>query len=276
MAEFNKALSDDVVWVYHGVEGIRHASVYKGKEGVMNFFENLNERIVFLDFQTSQYSSTGENLVVLGSEKLKIKCNGEIIEQEWVQIYTIEDGLIVRMEEFSNNARAVKHKTAITLSADVNNWGDNDFPSGYFSFYLRIALGTAYLSSVADRFGVWGAAGEKGVFWGDFQAFMDYTSLLNPYCPETFLPSLSWVVTIIEILLGIFLILGISLRKVAFASGVVLFLFTMGQIAGVGIKAALDYSVYTASAASFLLALHYSPFFSFDAWMLGISGKSKK
>lgn len=138
----------------------------------------------------------------------------------------------------------------------------------FFSFYLRVALGTAYLSSVADRFGIWGASGNSNVFWGSFRNFVDYTGKLNPHCPDELILPLSWGVTGIEVLLGICLVLGIYLRQMAFASGVMLFLFTLGQMAGVGVKAALDYSVYTASAASFLLATQCFSLFSFDNWML--------
>lgn len=139
--------------------------------------------------------------------------------------------------------------------------------SKYFALYLRIALGAAFLSAVADRFGIWGAVGEPNVYWGNFQSFIDYTALLNPYCPASLIPTLSWVVTIAEIVLGVFLILGICLRKTAVASGVLLFCFTFGLIAGVGFKATLDFSVFTASAAALLLAVQTTSSFSVDAFL---------
>jgi hypothetical protein len=49
----------------------------------------------------------------------------------------------------------------------------------YVTLYLRLALAAAYLSSVADRFGLWGA----GVGWGNFANFLDYTAKLNPFLP---------------------------------------------------------------------------------------------
>jgi len=50
-------------------------------------------------------------VVVLGNEKQKIKKNGEILEQEWVQVNTVENELITRMEEFSNTSHAAKLHT---------------------------------------------------------------------------------------------------------------------------------------------------------------------
>ena len=36
----------------------------------------------------------------------------------------------------------------------------------FSSVFLRQALGTAFLSAVADRFGLWGADGQPNVSWG--------------------------------------------------------------------------------------------------------------
>ncbi len=145
----------------------------------------------------------------------------------------------------------------------------NLFHSKYFALYLRIALGVAFLSSVADRFGLWGAAGEPNVFWGNFQSFLHYTALLNPYCSSSLIPALGWVVTIAEVLLGMALILGIRIRETAAVSGILLFCFAMGQIAGMGIKVPLDYSVFTGSAACFLLSSQEVTLFSVER-LLGI------
>ena len=34
--------------------------------------------------------------------------------------------------------------------------------------FLRLVLGGAFLSAVADRFGLWGPAGTRNASWGDF------------------------------------------------------------------------------------------------------------
>ena len=119
----------------------------------------------------------------------------------------------------------------------------------YATIYLRLALGSAYLSSVASRFGIFGARG-----WGNFQNFLAYTAKLNPFFPLSFIPALGWIVTIVETALAVLLIVGFHIRVTAFASGVMLILFAIGMSIGVGVISPFDYSVYTASAASFLLA----------------------
>lgn len=118
---------------------------------------------------------------------------------------------------------------------------------------LRVALAATYLSAVADRFGLWGAPGAPGVVWGDWSAFVAYTALLNPWTPGL-APVLGVVATAAEVLIAVALIAGFALRRTALASAALLAAFVIGMLAGVGLKAPLDYSVFTALAASLLLA----------------------
>ena len=120
---------------------------------------------------------------------------------------------------------------------------------------LRLALGAAFLSAVADRFGLWGPPGAGGVAWGEFSAFLDYTATLNPWAPGALVPWLGWIATGAEVVLGLALVAGIFTRRTAVASGVLLFLFGLGMTLGTGIKSALDASVFSAAAAAFALAL---------------------
>lgn len=117
--------------------------------------------------------------------------------------------------------------------------------------FLRLALVASFLSAVADRFGYWGAPGAQGVAWGNFENFIAYTATLNPFLPSAFIPTLAWTATIAEIVLAALLALGVMPRLVAFASGTLLLLFALAMTFTVGIKAPLDYSVFTASAAAF-------------------------
>lgn len=124
------------------------------------------------------------------------------------------------------------------------------------SLYLRLALGAAFLSAVADRMGLWGPPGASTSAWGDFDHFLSYTGTLNPFLPSALIAPLGWVVTIAEVALGLALIVGARLRHVAVASAVLLLLFALGMTVGEGIKSPLDASVFTASAAALLLAVH--------------------
>ncbi len=122
-------------------------------------------------------------------------------------------------------------------------------------YFLRFALGAAFLSAVADRFGWWGPPGTPGVVWGAFEHFAAYTATLNPFVPTAAIPALAWAVTVLEIVLGLFLLAGFRLKETALASALLLLAFAVAMALFVGIKAPFDYSVFSASAAAFALAV---------------------
>lgn len=136
---------------------------------------------------------------------------------------------------------------------------------GAASFYLRLALGAAYFSAVADRFGIWGPPGTPLVGWGNFHNFLLYAAKINPWFPLSWIPAIGAIATTCEIIFGAALIVGFKTRIAAFLSGLLTLAFALGMAFGLGIKAPLDYSVFTASAASFLLACTGSYPWSLDA-----------
>ncbi len=87
--------------------------------------------------------------------------------------------------------------------------------------YARIALGTAFLSAVADRFGLW-----QGTFdWGSTT-------------------------------LGVLLILGLWSRWVSLGSAILMAMFGTAMAISFGLKSPMDYSVFSASGAAGLLTWH--------------------
>ncbi len=119
--------------------------------------------------------------------------------------------------------------------------------------FARLALGAAFLSSVADRFGLWGAYGKQGVSWGDFQHFTVYTGMVNSFLAARLIPGVAWAATVAETILGLGLLVGFYKRYFTIGSALLLLLFALAMTVSFGVKAAIDYSVFTASSAAFLL-----------------------
>jgi putative oxidoreductase len=119
--------------------------------------------------------------------------------------------------------------------------------------FARVALGASFLSAVADRFGLWGAPGKPGVAWGDFQHFAQYAGMVNSFLPARVIPAVAWAATIAETTFGLGLVLGIYKRVVTLGSAALLLMFALAMSISFGIKAPLDYSVFSASGAAFLL-----------------------
>jgi quercetin dioxygenase-like cupin family protein/uncharacterized membrane protein YphA (DoxX/SURF4 family) len=128
-------------------------------------------------------------------------------------------------------------------------------PRDLSSALLRLALAAAFASAVADRFGAWGPAGTPGVAWGDFASFTAYAKTLNPWAPAALVPFLAWAATAAEAVLAVTLAAGVATRLSALASGAMLFCFALAMTFTLGVKAPLNYSVFTAAAAALLLAM---------------------
>ena len=117
--------------------------------------------------------------------------------------------------------------------------------------YARVAIGAAFLSAVAGRFGLWtGAPG-----WESFERFLQRTAQLNGWAPPFLVPVLAWAATILETTLALALIGGIAVRWAALGSAVLLAWFATAMAVYTGIKPPLDYSVFSASAAALLVAV---------------------
>ena len=121
------------------------------------------------------------------------------------------------------------------------------------SWLLRIALAAAFLSAVADRFGLWGPPGSPGVAWGNLTQFNAYVAKLIWFLPQAGIVTVGLVATAAETLLGLTLLIGWQLRWVALLSAILLFSFATAMLLALGPKAPLDYSVFTAASAAFLL-----------------------
>lgn len=121
--------------------------------------------------------------------------------------------------------------------------------------YARLALGAAFLSGIASRFGLWG----PGRGYGTFANFVKYTAQVNRFMPARTIPFLAWAATAAEFSLGLALLLplrGRAARIAAKASAGLLAVFGLAMAISFGPKEPLDYSVFSASAAALLVALH--------------------
>ena len=132
--------------------------------------------------------------------------------------------------------------------------------------FLRIAIGVGFLSAVADRLGWWG---DSVSVWGSWSNFLDYTQLINPWVPVAAIPALGAIATAAEIVLGICLIIGLRTEWVARLSGMLLLLFALSMTFSTGLKGALDFSVFTASAAAFALSFMPGKYWELDSMLSG-------
>ena len=133
------------------------------------------------------------------------------------------------------------------------------------SVFLRCALGLGFLSAVADRLGLWGAFGQPNVEWGNFSRFLEYTQSLNWFVPAGMIPLLGVIATCAETLFGFLLLVGWHTRATATLTALLLLTFATAMTLALGVKAPLNFAVFTGVGGALLLASCERFPFSLDA-----------
>jgi len=128
--------------------------------------------------------------------------------------------------------------------------------------FLRLGISLSFLSAVADRFGIWGIEVSA---WGNWDNFVAYTKAINPWFPESIIPTIAILATTAEIVFALCLLIGFKTELFAKLSGVLLLLFALSMTFSTGVKGALDYSVFTASAGAFALSFMKDKYLELDS-----------
>ena len=100
-------LTDNVVWAFQGPSTIPFAGVYRGREGIAQFFSLVGEALEFEQFEPREFVAQGDTVVVLGYERSIAKATGRPLEQEWAHVYTLREGKIATGRFFEDTAAEV-------------------------------------------------------------------------------------------------------------------------------------------------------------------------
>lgn len=133
--------------------------------------------------------------------------------------------------------------------------------STLIKLFLRLSISLGFLSAVADRFGIWS---KEVSVWGNWNNFLEYTKLINPWFPDFMISSIGVIATLAEIVFAVCLLIGFKTELVAKLSGFLLLIFALSMTFSVGIKGAFDYSVFIASAGAFALSSLKEKYFELD------------
>lgn len=97
--------ADDVAWIYPGSETlVPVAGEFVGRIGIEEFFELLNEDESFQVITPKEFLQHGERIIVLGHYCSSIKSTGREYETDFVHIFTLRDGKIIKFQDFFDTA----------------------------------------------------------------------------------------------------------------------------------------------------------------------------
>lgn len=119
---------------------------------------------------------------------------------------------------------------------------------------LRGALGITFLTPVSDRLGILGPAGTGNIEWGNWHNFIDYTTTLMPVFERPVVNMMGGIATVAELIIGILLLIGYKTKYAAAGASLLTLTFIIFMILSVGIQKPINYGVFTAATASFLLS----------------------
>jgi ketosteroid isomerase-like protein len=101
LASLLALLAEDVEWIIPGA-GLPLAGTYRGREGATKFFQKLAAESEVLDFQPREFVADGDRVLVLGSERVKVKATKRTIEVDWIMAFTLRNGQIATFREYTD------------------------------------------------------------------------------------------------------------------------------------------------------------------------------
>ena len=94
----------------------------------------------------------------------------------------------------------------------------------------------------------------RGFCWGNWNSFLEYTQIINPWFPSSIISTIGITATTAEIVFALCLLLGYKTELFAKLSGFLLLIFAISMALSTGIKGVFDFSVLSASAGAFALS----------------------
>ena len=132
------------------------------------------------------------------------------------------------------------------------------------SFLMRLGLGLDFTATTLDRYGVFGPYGTRGVNWGDFAHFINYTHTVNAFLPASFAPFLAYAANACEIVLAITLILGVRTQLACTGATLLLLAYGCAMTVSLGFASQLPYAVFLLCAGAWYMSTIDASFLSLD------------
>lgn len=105
-------VSEDTLWIHHGSQKMPSVR-FEGKSGAEKFFATSFTAMTIDYFRPLSFIEQGDIVVVLGEESYVMEGIDGKLTNKWVQIYTVADGLIAKMEEFATSSEATSYAVVV-------------------------------------------------------------------------------------------------------------------------------------------------------------------
>jgi uncharacterized protein len=99
-------LAPDVRWEV--VPGFPHNGTYLGLSGVFDFFTRLFGEFEDWHTEPSEFFETADRVIAVGTYSGRAKATGKSFESRFAHIWTMRDGVIVRLQQCADTVQLTK------------------------------------------------------------------------------------------------------------------------------------------------------------------------
>ena len=97
---FLSLCDENIEWVVNGPTSLKKCTSFKGLQGVRKFLDILGSTWEFNSFETKQFITQDNTVVVLGEETGKDRNTGTTFENRWSHVFDVSNGKVIRFREF--------------------------------------------------------------------------------------------------------------------------------------------------------------------------------
>ena len=89
-------VADDIDWTFRGAKGLPYTGSYHTRSDVGKWFASIPQADDIQAFEPREFIVGGDKVTVLGWERTRAVPNGKVFEADWVHVFTVRNGHVVR------------------------------------------------------------------------------------------------------------------------------------------------------------------------------------
>ena len=93
-------LAPDVTWEIPSMPAVPFAGTWRGREGVLKFFQTVAAAQETVEFAPEAFITEGQTVVVLGNFVNRVMSTGKTARSAWAQVWTAKAGKLTSMREY--------------------------------------------------------------------------------------------------------------------------------------------------------------------------------
>jgi hypothetical protein len=98
------SFAPDVTFYSPGGPEIPWAGARRGRDQVGQFFAQLDAALEFLDFAPEQFAASGDTVIVIGRDRVRVKASGDVLDEQWAHVMQVRDGQVADFREIIDTA----------------------------------------------------------------------------------------------------------------------------------------------------------------------------